>query len=92
MVDGEVLERLWSYLSQFRKMTKEMSASHREDILSDYHLKENQAIDFTKSDFLIQRHLVIKAGEYPTSTAKQLLGSTSNLQPGALFFYSVSVI
>lgn len=35
MVDGEVLERLWSYLSQFRKMTKEMSASHREDILSD---------------------------------------------------------
>ena len=35
MVDGEVLERLWSYLSQFRKMTKEMSASHREDIISD---------------------------------------------------------
>lgn len=35
MVDGEVLERLWSYLGQFRKMTKEMSASHREDILSD---------------------------------------------------------
>ena len=33
MVDGEVLERLWSYLSQFRKMTKEMSASHREDII-----------------------------------------------------------
>jgi ribosomal protein L20A (L18A) len=35
MVDGEVLERLWSYLSQYRKMTKEMSASHREDIISD---------------------------------------------------------
>ncbi|XP_028407836.1 uncharacterized protein LOC114530414 [Dendronephthya gigantea] len=35
LVDGEVLERLWSYLRLFRKMTKEMSASHREDILSD---------------------------------------------------------
>ena len=35
MVDGEVLERLWSYLRLFRKMTKEMTASHREDILSD---------------------------------------------------------
>ena len=35
MVDGEVLEHLWSYLGQLRKMTKEMSASHREDIISD---------------------------------------------------------
>ena len=35
MVDGEVMERLWSYLRLFRKMTKEMTASHREDILSD---------------------------------------------------------
>lgn len=33
--NGEVLECLWSYLSQFRKMTKEMSVSHREDIISD---------------------------------------------------------
>ena len=35
MVDGEVLERLWSYLRLFKKMTKEITASHREDILSD---------------------------------------------------------
>lgn len=44
MVDGEVLERLWSYLGQFRKMTKEMSASHREDIISDalFYLAEKQ--------------------------------------------------
>ncbi|CAB4033443.1 Hypothetical predicted protein [Paramuricea clavata] len=35
MVDGEVMERLWSYLRLFRKMTKEMTTSHREDILSD---------------------------------------------------------
>lgn len=44
MVDGEVLERLWSYLGQFRKMTKEMSASPREDIISDalFYLAEKQ--------------------------------------------------
>lgn len=30
-----MLERLWSYLGLFRKMTKEMSSSHREDVLSD---------------------------------------------------------
>ena len=35
LCDGEVMERLWSYLGRFKKMTKEMSASHREDILSD---------------------------------------------------------
>ncbi|XP_020609616.1 uncharacterized protein LOC110048175 [Orbicella faveolata] len=35
LVDGEMLERLWSYLGLFRKMTKEMSSSHREDVLSD---------------------------------------------------------
>ena len=44
MVDGEVLERLWSYLKQFKKMTKEMSVSHREDIISDalFYLCEKQ--------------------------------------------------
>ena len=32
--DGEVLERLWSYLRRFGRMTKEMRPSHRIDILS----------------------------------------------------------
>ncbi|XP_028417867.1 uncharacterized protein LOC114542545 [Dendronephthya gigantea] len=33
--DGEQLERLWSYLRRFGKMTKEMRPSHRIDVLSD---------------------------------------------------------
>ncbi|XP_028412340.1 uncharacterized protein LOC114535157 [Dendronephthya gigantea] len=33
--DGEQLERLWSYLRRFSKMTKEMRPSHRIDVLSD---------------------------------------------------------
>lgn len=32
--DGEVMERLWSYLRRFSRMTKEMRPSHRVDILS----------------------------------------------------------
>ena len=32
--DGEVMERLWSYLRRFTRMTKEMRPSHRTDILS----------------------------------------------------------
>ena len=31
--DGETMERLWSYLRRFGKMTKEMRPSHGIDIL-----------------------------------------------------------
>lgn len=33
--DGEVVERVWSYLRRFAGMTKEMHPSHRTDVLSD---------------------------------------------------------
>ena len=32
--DGEVVERLWSYLRRFAPMTKEMRPAHRVDVLS----------------------------------------------------------
>lgn len=32
--DGEVLERLWSFLRRFGKMTKEMRPSHRVDVIT----------------------------------------------------------
>lgn len=32
--DGETMERLWSYLRRFTKMTKEMRPSHRIDVLT----------------------------------------------------------
>ena len=32
--DGETMERLWSYLRRFGRMTKEMRPSHRTDVLS----------------------------------------------------------
>lgn len=35
LTDGEVLERLWSFLRRFSKMTKEMRPSHRVDVLTD---------------------------------------------------------
>ncbi len=33
--DGEVVERLWSYLRRFAAMTKEMHPSHRTNVLND---------------------------------------------------------
>lgn len=32
--DGEVMERMWSYLRRFGRMTKEMRPSHRVDVLA----------------------------------------------------------
>ena len=32
--DGEVMERMWSYLRRFSRMTKEMRPAHRIDVLS----------------------------------------------------------
>lgn len=35
LMDGELMERLWSYLRSFSKITKEMTPAHRVDFLSD---------------------------------------------------------
>uniref|UniRef100_A0A7M5WQJ1 Uncharacterized protein n=2 Tax=Clytia hemisphaerica TaxID=252671 RepID=A0A7M5WQJ1_9CNID len=35
LMDGELMERLWSYLRSFSKITKEMTPAHRTDLLSD---------------------------------------------------------
>lgn len=32
--DGEVMEHLWSYLTRFNRMTKEMRPAHRTEILA----------------------------------------------------------
>ncbi len=34
LTDGEVMERLWSFLRRFSRMTKEMRPAHRIDVLS----------------------------------------------------------
>lgn len=34
LTDGEVLERLWSFLRRFGRMTKEMRTNHRVDVLT----------------------------------------------------------
>lgn len=35
LTDGESLERLWSYLGKFSKITKEMTPENRIDLLTD---------------------------------------------------------
>ena len=33
LTDGETMERLWSYMRRYSRMTKEMRPSHRIDVL-----------------------------------------------------------
>jgi len=43
--DGEGMERIWSYLRRFYRMTKEMHSSHRIDILSgalEYYVEQKK--------------------------------------------------
>ena len=35
MTDGEGIERLWSYLRGFKRITKEMTINNRQDLLTD---------------------------------------------------------
>lgn len=35
LTDGECMERLWSYLGKFAKITKEMTTGRRRDLLID---------------------------------------------------------
>ena len=38
LTDGEVMERLWSRLRRYSRMTKEMRPAHRIDVLTDVFL------------------------------------------------------
>ncbi|XP_061592259.1 uncharacterized protein LOC133457248 isoform X2 [Cololabis saira] len=44
LCDGEQLERLWSFLRRFGKVTKEMTPSHRIDLLTDALLHYSEKI------------------------------------------------
>lgn len=59
--DGEVMERLWSFLRRFSRITKETRPSHRIDILSDalnyYAYKKKQKLrEFTS--FIVNKYRV----------------------------------
>lgn len=45
--DGEGMERLWSFLRRFARVTKEMTPSHRLDLLTDglLHYRRRKAAD-----------------------------------------------
>ena len=49
--DGEVMERLWSYLRRFGRMTKEMRPAHRIEVLvhalAYYGMKKKQKLGKT---------------------------------------------
>eukprot|EP00112_Aurelia_sp_Birch-Aquarium-sp1_P004496 Seg151.1 transcript_id=Seg151.1/GoldUCD/mRNA.D3Y31 product="hypothetical protein" protein_id=Seg151.1/GoldUCD/D3Y31 len=54
ITDGEGVERLWSYLRQFTAITKEMTPSHRIDLLTDglihFAQRKNASMEFTLAE------------------------------------------
>ena len=57
LTDGEVMERLWSYLRRMAKTTKEMRPSHRIDVLTSallhYGDKSRQKLGKLTDDTLV---------------------------------------
>lgn len=72
LTDGEVLERLWSYMRRFSKMTKEMRPAHRIDVLSDAlgHFAHLSAINL--GELLVDR---MKKAKHVLETASKDLES-----------------
>lgn len=67
LTDGEVLERLWSFLRRFGKMTKEMRPNHRVDVLTDallfYAKKRSASLGKLLSERMKKANNTIKNGE-----------------------------
>ncbi|XP_070184699.1 uncharacterized protein [Littorina saxatilis] len=55
LVDGEGMERLWSYLRKFSGMTKEMSLPNRQDLLTDALLNYTRRNFYTTGQKLLVR-------------------------------------
>lgn len=66
LTDGEVLERLWSFLRRFGKMTKEMRPNHRVDVLTDallfYAKKRSASLGKLLSERMKKANNTIKNG------------------------------
>lgn len=52
LADGEQSERLWSYLRKFGKITKEMTPSHRTDLLTDALLHYSAKVQRKQSQYV----------------------------------------
>lgn len=57
LTDGEVMERMWSYLRRFSRMTKEMRPSHRVDVLSDALLYYGRQSANNLSTYIMHMHI-----------------------------------
>ena len=53
LTDGEGVERLWSFMRQFHKITKEMSADKRHDVLTDAALHYDEHVLSHLRNFII---------------------------------------
>ncbi|KAJ8345844.1 hypothetical protein SKAU_G00300370 [Synaphobranchus kaupii] len=76
LADGEQSERLWSYLRKFGKITKEMTPSHRNDLLMDALLHYSKKVERKQITLRPQRWAkAIKLKEEATAEFTALLQS-----------------
>ncbi|XP_030297532.1 uncharacterized protein LOC115596498 isoform X2 [Sparus aurata] len=68
LADGEQLERLWSYLRRFGKVTKEMTPSHRVDLLTDALLHYSSRIRKSQAKALVLKAAKVKSVEEEANT------------------------
>ena len=64
--DGEVVERLWSYLRRFSTMTKEMRPAHRIDVLTHALLHYGRYACENIGLFLKYNYILLKSFVYTT--------------------------
>ncbi|KAL3884204.1 hypothetical protein ACJMK2_030423 [Sinanodonta woodiana] len=70
LTDGEGMERLWSYLRCFSKITKEMNLDNRQDLLVDALFYYSEKLKLKLCSRLEQKHL--RAIEQKTSALESL--------------------
>lgn len=60
LTDGESIERLWSYLGGFSKITKEMTPENRVDLLTDGLLHYGRKVKENLGETIIRKNLRAK--------------------------------
>ncbi|XP_040927240.1 uncharacterized protein LOC114857791 isoform X2 [Betta splendens] len=81
LTDGEGMERLWSFLRRFARVTKEMSPSHRLDLLTEALLYYGRR---KSADIEVQLHHRWEKAEKVTNLAKEELAAVLKEAPDSV--------
>ncbi|XP_028983462.1 uncharacterized protein LOC114842115 [Betta splendens] len=86
LTDGEGMERLWSFLRRFARITKEMSPSHRLDLLTEALLYYGRR---KTADIEVQLHHRWEKAEKVANLAKEELAAVLKEAPASVSEHTV---